>query len=78
VGRMSTARVDTGDREVRVGRSRQPLVRVAVVAVGLVITVLAAGCGGSDEQSRKRARRPSRPLPRMQSCPADGSPSDGS
>ena len=53
MGRMSTARVDTGDREVRVGRSRQPLVRVAVVAVGLVITVLATGCGGSDEQSPK-------------------------
>jgi TolB protein len=57
---MSTARVDTGDREVRVGRSRQPLVRVAVVAVGLVITVLAAGCGGSDEQSPK-ARATSEP-----------------
>jgi hypothetical protein len=53
VGRMSTARVDAGDHEVRVGRSRQPLVRVAVVAVGLVITVLGAGCGGSDEQSPK-------------------------
>ena len=60
MGRMSTARVDTGDHEVRVGRSRQPLVRVAVVAVGLVITVLAAGCGGSDEQSPK-ARATSEP-----------------
>ena len=60
MGRMSTARVDTGDHEVRVGRSRQPLVRVAVVAVGLVITVLATGCGGSDEQSPK-ARATSEP-----------------
>jgi TolB protein len=51
VGRMSPARVDTGDHEVRVGRST--LVRVAVLTVGVVITVLAAGCGGSDDQSPK-------------------------
>ena len=60
MGRMSTARVDTGDHEVRVGRSRRPLVRLAVVAVGLLITVLATGCGGSDEQSPK-ARATSEP-----------------
>jgi hypothetical protein len=51
VGRMSPVRVDTGDHEVRVGRST--LVRVAVLTVGVVITVLAAGCGGSDDQSPK-------------------------
>ena len=46
VGKISAARVDSGDYEVRVGRPRRQLVRVAVVAVGLVITVLAASCGG--------------------------------
>jgi hypothetical protein len=41
--------------EVRGGkdRSRRPLLRVAVAAVGLLITVITAGCGGSDEQSPK-------------------------
>jgi WD40-like Beta Propeller Repeat len=53
VGRISVARVDTGDCGVRVGRSRRPLVRVAVAAVGLVLTLLATGCGGSDEHSPK-------------------------
>jgi TolB protein len=58
VGKISAARVESGDYEsgdywVRVGRSRRRLVRVAMLAVGLVITVVAAGCGGSDEQSPK-------------------------
>ena len=43
----------SGDYWVRVGRSRRPLVRVAMLAVGLVIAGVAAGCGGSDAQSAK-------------------------
>jgi TolB protein len=50
VVKISGARVGTGDCGVRVGRSRR-VMRVAVAAVGLLITVLAAGCGGSDGQS---------------------------
>ena len=51
--KISAARVENGDYWVRVGRSRRRIVRVAMLAVGLVIAVLAAGCGGSDEQSPK-------------------------
>ena len=53
MGKISAARVESGDYWVRVGRSRRPLVRVAMLAVGLVIAVVAAGCGGSDAQSAK-------------------------
>ena len=53
MGKISAARVESGDYWVRVGRSRRPLVRVAMLAVGLVIAGVAAGCGGSDAQSAK-------------------------
>jgi len=51
VVKISAARVGTGDCGVQVCRSRRRVTRVAVAAVGLLITVIAAGCGGPDGQS---------------------------
>ena len=56
MGRISFGRVVESDGGVRQGRSRRPF----VPAVGLAVTVLAAGCGGSDDQS-PRARAASEP-----------------
>ena len=58
--KISAARVESGDYEsgdywVRVGRSRRRLVRVSMLAVGLVITVVAAGCGGSGQSPKAGA-----------------------
>ena len=51
MGRISFARVDDGGG-VWGGGSRRLLAR-AVAAVGVAVAVLAAGCGGSDDQSPK-------------------------
>jgi len=55
VVRISAARVDTVDCGIRIGGSRRPLMRVAVAAIGLLIIVIAAGCGGSDESPKAQA-----------------------
>ena len=53
VVRISAARVDTVDCGIRIGRFRRPLMRGGVAVIGLLIILIAAGCGGSDEQSPK-------------------------
>ena len=53
VVRISAARVDTVDCGIRIGRFRLPLMRGGVAVIGLLIILIAAGCGGSDEQSPK-------------------------
>jgi TolB protein len=60
MGRISFAQVEPGDGGIRGGRWWRPLVPGALPAIGLAVTVLAAGCGGSDDQSPK-ARAASEP-----------------